>query len=64
MLKEVKIELTNRCARNCKHCSSSATNSSNNIKELDFEDVKKIIYEAKGHEYRNNSVYWWRTFNV
>lgn len=47
MLKEVKIELTNRCFRNCKHCSSSATNSSNNVKELDFEDVKKIIYEAK-----------------
>ena len=47
MLKEVKIELTNRCFRNCKHCSSSATNSSNNAKELDFEDVKKIIYEAK-----------------
>lgn len=47
MLKEVKIELTNRCARNCKHCSSSATNRSNNFKELDFEDVKKIIYEAK-----------------
>ena len=45
MLKEVKIELTNRCFRNCKHCSSSATNSSNNVKELDFEDVKKIIYE-------------------
>lgn len=47
MLKEVKIELTNRCARNCKHCSSSATNSSKNIKELDFKDVKRIIYEAK-----------------
>ena len=47
MLKEVKIELTNRCFRNCKHCSSSATNNSNNVKELDFEDVKKIIYEAK-----------------
>mgnify|MGYP000177544745 CR=1 FL=1 len=47
MLKEVKIELTNRCARNCKHCSSSATNSSNNVKELGFEDIKKIIYEAK-----------------
>ena len=47
MLKEVKIELTNRCFRNCKHCSSSATNCSNNVKELDFEDVKKIIYEAK-----------------
>lgn len=47
MLKEVKIELTNRCARNCKYCSSSATNSSKNIKELDFKDVKRIIYEAK-----------------
>lgn len=47
MLKEVKIELTNRCARNCKHCSSSATNSSKNIKELNFEDVKRIIYEAR-----------------
>lgn len=47
MLKEVKIELTNRCFRNCKHCSSSATNSFNTVKELDFEDVKKIIYEAK-----------------
>ena len=47
MLQEVKIELTNRCARNCKHCSSSATNRSNNFKKLDFEDVKRIIYEAK-----------------
>lgn len=47
MLKEVKIELTNRCFRNCKHCSSSATNSSNNVKELDFEDVSRIIKEAK-----------------
>lgn len=47
MLKEVKIELTNQCDRNCKHCSSSATNRSNQIKELDFEDVKRIIYEAK-----------------
>lgn len=47
MLKEVKIELTNRCARNCKHCSSSATNSINNIKELDYHDVEKTIIEAK-----------------
>jgi radical SAM protein with 4Fe4S-binding SPASM domain len=47
MLKEVKIELTNRCARNCKHCSSSATNSSKNIKNLDFENVKRIIHDAK-----------------
>ena len=49
MLKEVKIELTNRCDRNCKHCSSSATNSSNNIKELDLyitdmtDDEKAIV---------------------
>ncbi len=47
MLKEVKIELTNKCSRNCKHCSSNATNSSNNLKELEFEDVFKIIKEAK-----------------
>lgn len=47
MLKEVKIELTNRCFRNCKHCSSSATNSSNNVKELDFEDVKKLYMKQK-----------------
>lgn len=47
MLKEVKIELTNKCSRNCKHCSSNATNSINSLKELDFEDVCKIINEAK-----------------
>lgn len=47
MLKEVKIELTNRCARNCKHCSSSATNSSNNVKELGWEDVKKLYMKQK-----------------
>ena len=47
MLKEVKIELTNKCSRNCKHCSSSATSDNNNIKELDFNDVARIIREAK-----------------
>lgn len=47
MLKEIKIELTNKCARNCKHCSSNATNSIDNLKELDFESVYKIITEAK-----------------
>lgn len=47
MLKEVKIELTNKCSRNCKHCSSSATSDSKNIKELDFNHVSKIIREAK-----------------
>ncbi len=47
MLKEVKIELTNKCSRNCKHCSSNATNSIDNLKELDFEDVFKVIKEAK-----------------
>ena len=47
MLKEIKIELTNKCARNCKHCSSNATNNINNLKELDFDSVYKIITEAK-----------------
>lgn len=47
MLKEVKIELTNKCSRNCKHCSSSATSDSKYLKELDFKDVVKIIEEAK-----------------
>lgn len=47
MLKELKIELTNQCSRNCKHCSSSATNDSKNIKELDFNNVSRIIREAK-----------------
>ena len=47
MLKEIKIELTNKCSRNCMHCSSNATNNINNLKELNFEDVCKIIEEAK-----------------
>lgn len=47
MLKEIKIELTNKCSRNCKHCSSNATSSIDNLKELDFEDVCRIIKEAK-----------------
>ncbi len=47
MLREVKIELTNKCSRNCKHCSSNATSDSLNVKELDFNSVVKIIKEAK-----------------
>lgn len=47
MLKELKIELTNKCSRNCKHCSSSATSDINNLKELNFYDVVRIIKEAK-----------------
>ena len=47
MLKEVKIELTNRCSRNCKHCSSNATNDNDNLKKLDYEDIIKIIKQAK-----------------
>ena len=47
MIKELKIELTNKCSRNCKHCSSNATSSIDNLKELDFEDVCRIIKEAK-----------------
>lgn len=47
MLKELKIELNNKCSRNCKHCSSNATSRIGNLKNLDFEDVSKVIKEAK-----------------
>lgn len=47
MLKEVKIELTNKCSRNCKHCSSNATSNKDNIKVLNYVDVCRIIKEAK-----------------
>ena len=47
MLKEIKIELTNKCSRNCKHCSSNATSSKKYLKELDFDDVCNVIKEAK-----------------
>ena len=47
MLKEVKIELTNMCLRNCKHCSSSATNNKKNLMQLNIDTVKKVLYEAK-----------------
>ncbi len=53
MLKEIKIELTNKCARNCKHCSSRATNNSLEVKELDFTKVVKIIKEAKKLNVKN-----------
>lgn len=46
MLKEVKIELTNKCFRNCKHCSSNATSDSNKLRSLDYQDVARIIKEA------------------
>ena len=46
MLKEVKIELTNKCSRNCKHCSSNATSDSNKLRSLDYQDVARIIKEA------------------
>ena len=41
MLKEVKIELTNKCSRNCKHCSSNATSSIGNLKVLDLMQSEK-----------------------
>ena len=46
MLKEVKIELTNKCSRNCKHCSGNATSDSNKLRSLDYQDVARIIKEA------------------
>ena len=43
-LKEVKIELTGKCDKNCVHCSSDATYD--NYKELDIDTVKRIIDES------------------
>lgn len=43
-LKEVKIELTGKCDKNCVHCSSNATYD--NYKDLDFDTVKRIIDES------------------
>ena len=47
MLKEIKIELTNKCARNCKHCSSNATRTDetlNKYKHLINLGLNKIVY--------------------
>lgn len=46
MLKEVKIEITNLCYRNCKHCSSEATCEKDNQLHLDINTIKRIINEA------------------
>lgn len=43
-LNEIKIELTNYCKRNCIHCSSDA--NTQNIMNLNIEDLKKVIDEA------------------
>lgn len=43
-LKEVKIELTSYCDKNCVHCSSEACKE--NYQELDMETVKRVIDEA------------------
>ncbi|MFA6776929.1 MAG: radical SAM protein [Bacilli bacterium] len=45
MIKEVKIEITSLCYRNCIHCSSEATLYKPRF--LDKELVKKVIDEAK-----------------
>lgn len=47
MLKEVKIELTNKCSRNCKHCSSSATSDNKNLKSLDYNDEEELSTYSK-----------------
>ncbi len=43
MLKEVKIELTNKCSRNYKYFSSNAISKPDNLKELGIKDAIKII---------------------
>lgn len=54
MLKEVKIEVTNLCYRNCKHCSSEATCSDDKHLFLDLDLIKRIVDEA--HEMKAKSI--------
>jgi len=44
-LKEISIEITNRCTQRCRHCSSSGGDSFEN--ELTLEEVKRLIDEAQ-----------------
>jgi MoaA/NifB/PqqE/SkfB family radical SAM enzyme len=44
-LKELKIEVTQKCPLNCLHCSSEANISKS--RELSFKQVASIIDEAK-----------------
>lgn len=46
MLKEIKIELTNKCYRNCRHCSSNGIQDETSSIELSINDVKRIINEC------------------
>lgn len=46
MLKEVKIEVTNLCYRNCKHCSTDATCEEEKYRFLDKDKIKSIISQA------------------
>lgn len=54
MLKEVKIEVTNLCYRNCKHCSTDATYEEEKHRFLDKQKIKNIILEA--HEMGATSI--------
>ena len=50
-VKEIKIELTNHCKRQCIHCSSEATESE--YKEISIQKVKEILEMAKEMEIRS-----------
>lgn len=46
VLKEVKIEITNLCYRNCMHCSSEATNDCEAHLFLEKDLIKSILKQA------------------
>jgi radical SAM protein with 4Fe4S-binding SPASM domain len=54
MLREVKIEITNLCYRNCKHCSSDATCDNNTHLFLSVNTIRNIIDQA--HAMHVNSI--------
>ncbi len=46
MLKEIKIEVTDLCSRNCYHCSSDTTDLKKDCKQLSLEVVKSLLSQA------------------
>jgi len=53
-LKNLCIEITNKCMLNCIHCSSKASSKSKDM--LLFEDIKKILIDAVNEGVENLSI--------
>ena len=53
-----RIDLTHRCNNNCRHCWLRIPSDSRKIKdELSFEQIKRIVDEARKTVHKNNKRY-------